>query len=100
MSINGADVKLSMLLFNWYCWLIDVVLASIPVGETGTNLTTVTFGHRSGKLLATGSEDSTIHIYVIGQMTSLLVDVDFVICTIVYFIAWISFRQLNVKQVL
>jgi WD40 repeat protein len=43
------------------------------VGETGTNVTTVTFGHRSGKLLATGSEDNTIHIYVIGQMTSLLV---------------------------
>jgi WD40 repeat protein len=49
------------------------LLACIPVGETGTNVTTVTFGHRSGKLLATGSEDNTIHIYVIGQMTSLLV---------------------------
>ena len=51
--------------------------ASFPVGETGTNVTTVTFGHRSGKLLATGSEDNTIHIYVIGQMTSLLVRVLF-----------------------
>jgi len=49
------------------------LLAHIPVGDTGTNVTTVTFGHRSGKLLATGSEDNTIHIYVIGQMTSLLV---------------------------
>jgi len=50
------------------------ISASFPVGETGTNVTTVTFGHRSGKLVATGSEDSTIHIYVIGQMTSLLVE--------------------------
>jgi len=54
---------------NFYLHL----LAHIPVGETGTNVTTVTFGHRSGKLFATGSEDNTIHIYVIGQMTSLLV---------------------------
>jgi WD40 repeat protein len=52
--------------------LLDV-LASFPVGEAGTNVTTVTFGHRSGKLLATGSEDDTIHIYLLGQMTSLLV---------------------------
>ncbi|CAF3711098.1 unnamed protein product [Adineta steineri] len=56
MSISGNDVKIS----------------SFPVGEAGTNVTTVIFGHRSGKLLATGSEDHSIHIYVIGQTTSLL----------------------------
>ncbi|CAF1339445.1 unnamed protein product [Rotaria magnacalcarata] len=56
MSISGSDVKRS----------------SFPVGESGTNVTTVTFGHRSGKLLATGSDDNAIHIYVIGQPTSLL----------------------------
>lgn len=49
------------------------LLASFPVGESDTNVTTVTFGHRSGKFLATGSEDNAIHIYLIGQMTSLLV---------------------------
>ncbi len=53
--------------FSWH------YSASIVVGETGTNVSTVTFGHRSGKFLATGSEDNTIHIYLIGQMTSLLV---------------------------
>ncbi|CAF2379110.1 unnamed protein product [Rotaria sp. Silwood2] len=56
MSISGNDVKRS----------------SFPVGESGTNVTTVTFGHRSGKLLATGSDDNAIHIYLIGQPTSLL----------------------------
>ncbi|UJR35710.1 hypothetical protein I4U23_028460 [Adineta vaga] len=56
MSISGNDVKLS----------------SFPVGEPRTNVTTVIFGHRSGKLLATGSEDHSIHIYLIGQTTSLL----------------------------
>ncbi|CAF3383636.1 unnamed protein product [Rotaria sp. Silwood1] len=56
MSISGCDVKRS----------------SFPVGESGTNVTTVTFGHRSGKLLATGSDDNAIHIYLIGQPTSLL----------------------------
>ncbi|CAF1564319.1 unnamed protein product [Adineta ricciae] len=56
MSISGNDIKLS----------------SFPVGEPGTNVTTVTFGRRSGKIIATGSEDHSIHIYVIGQTTSLL----------------------------
>jgi len=50
----------------------DVKLSSFPVGDAATNVTAVTFGHRSGKFLATGSEDSKIHIYLIGQMTSLL----------------------------
>jgi len=50
----------------------DVQLTSFPVGESDTNITSVTFGHRSGKLLATGSEDHTIHIYLIGQINSLL----------------------------
>ena len=75
MSISGNDVKLSMyscmkLRFDFIKFFL---LASFPVGEAGTNVTTVTFGHRSGKLLATGDDDNTIHIYVIGQMTSLLV---------------------------
>ncbi|CAF1169077.1 unnamed protein product [Rotaria sordida] len=56
MSISGNDVKRS----------------SFPVGESGTSVTTVTFGHRSSKLLATGSDDNAIHIYLIGQPTSLL----------------------------
>jgi hypothetical protein len=77
MSISGNDVKLCMYsitkLFIYFIIFVLYVLASFPVGDAGTNLTTVTFGHRSGKLVATGNEDNTIHIYVIGQMTSLLV---------------------------
>ncbi|CAF1088131.1 unnamed protein product, partial [Didymodactylos carnosus] len=43
---------------------------TFPAGDA--RLTTVTFGHRSGKLIATGSEDNIIHIYVVGQSTSVL----------------------------
>lgn len=77
MSLAGNDVKLCKESMHESHSLYPLfVLASFPVGEPGTNLTTVTFGHRSGKLLATGGEDNTIHIYLIGQMTSLLVRVN------------------------
>ncbi len=56
-----------------YILLCSYFLASFPVGNSDTNISTVIFGHRSGKLLAVGSEDGTIYIYAIGQMTSLLV---------------------------
>ena len=67
------SVHLMNVMFASYDISIIVLLATFPVCESGINLTTITFGHRSGKLLSTGSEDSTIHIYLIGQPTSLLV---------------------------
>jgi WD40 repeat protein len=76
MSISRNDVKLCKYYKSRRSILI-VFLASFPVGESGANVTTIAFGHYSGKLLATGSEDSTIHIYLFDQMTSLLVRICF-----------------------
>lgn len=76
MSISGNDVKRGMYIGRIFLDLVRcmfILLVSFPVGEPGTSVTTVVFGHRSGKLLATGSEDNAIHIYLIGQPTSLLV---------------------------
>jgi hypothetical protein len=37
------------------------------------HVTTITFGHHSGRLLAAGSEDSIIYVYKINPITSLFV---------------------------
>ena len=105
MSISSNDVKLCMysirkLIFHFIELISEHLLASFPVGEAGTNVTTVTFGHRSGKLLATGGDDNTIHIYVIGQMTSLLVRLMLFVSQIVLLMKYIYlFRRHNAKNI-
>ena len=79
MSITGPNVKSCSCVADssLHCFVFFAFVASFPVGKAGSNVTTVTIGHRSGKLLAAGDDDHSIQIYLMGQMTPLLVRLDY-----------------------